>query len=143
MPLTRDQRIVAALTTPGDDGRASMDSLAQSTGSRALAQALPVMMQRHGVMLTLEYLNGKESANQLKECLERAILASVQGIVQPQSLSTNALARIDPVRYLAIEGSAVEAATWLKRLVEASATLQAAARADRRANDGERQDAGD
>lgn len=129
--ISRDQRIVSALYPPkeGAKDKGSIDRIAEARQSAARARALPTMVLRHGVMLTLEYLDAKvtEGPGEVDEhglatLLRKGLRAALPMLSKESDLpwpQTSDLASMSPIRYIAVQDAAIVVATWIKRLVEA------------------------
>ena len=112
-----DQLVVARLVEVLD--RSERDLLEV----RARARSLPTMLRRHGPIPVLLFLAGKTSAeHDLGEWLLEGIssvLPEVTGDKDELEDYAKSLATLPLERYLLHWQTAVEAAGWLKRLVEA------------------------
>jgi CRISPR/Cas system CMR-associated protein Cmr5 small subunit len=114
---SRSQEMVRALTE--DKGvSARMETL---KGSRA--QNLPALLQRHGLLQVVAFLNAKASAkdgDSLDAKRDRELLNLLQHAVhavEPEAkLSQADLAKLATDRYLYLHELALEAADWLARL---------------------------
>lgn len=116
--LSRDQRVVLALL--GATGEQAIGAL--STGERlARCRDLPTMVLRHGPMLCLEFLDGKDAG--LAGLVRRGLRAALPGFSNNEGWPTRQDfgEPMDAGRYLALVDAAVVVATWVKRLVEADA----------------------
>lgn len=115
--LSRDQRVVLALLDA--EGEQAIASL--TTGERlARCRDLPTMVLRHGPMLSLEYLDGKDAG--LAALVRRGLRAALPGFSSRGDWPVRRdLVEIDAGRYLAVVDASVVVATWVKRLVEAEA----------------------
>lgn len=129
--LSRDQRVVLALLEPkGGRPEDTIDAVAKNREVRARARALPTMILRHGLMLTLEYLDGKGPEERQDEngtkpnlavLLRAGLRAAVPGTDAKASSwpKTSDLAAMPLLRSIAMQDAAVGVATWIKRMVEA------------------------
>lgn len=109
MSQTREQKIVLALSS-------KVPPKGEEVKAYKRAQALPVMLIRHGLLQVSVFLAAKGDADaKILEWL-RAGMAAVLG---EQTLEPAALAALPMRRYLLAQEVAVEVATWLKRIVEA------------------------
>lgn len=111
----RDQRLVAKLVEILDRGKLDLSA------ARARARNLPTMLRRHGPIPVLLFLASKDGSDAaLAECLIEAvseILSDAEG-ARPEGYATK-LAGMPLSRYLLHWQTSVEAAGWLKRLIEA------------------------
>lgn len=111
----RDQRLVATLVEILDREKHSL------TGVRARARSLPTMLRRHGPIPVLLFLASKDGNDRaLADWLLEAV-SEVLGVdkgAAPEAFATE-LARMPLNRYLLHWQMSIEAAGWLKRLIEA------------------------
>lgn len=126
LPLSRDQLVVLALYEPKDPkAKGTVDLIAEDRESAARARALPTMVLRHGVMLTLEYLDAKakDETPNLATLLRKGLQAALPMLAKDANawLDTHALASMSSLQYIAVQDAAVVVATWIKRLVDARA----------------------
>jgi len=116
---TREQRIVATLEQVLPNGEGGLEK------ARARARNLPALIRRHGPLQTILFLQAKEGSDRK---LAGWLLAGTRAALgqdseegtggDPVAFATN-LAGLDPSTYLLRWEAALEAATWLKLLVEA------------------------
>ena len=112
--MTRAQKIAAFL----DQRRAKGE---KNGGDGDLRHRLPAMLQRHGLLQTLAYLDakvldGKKEAVRYRDA--RATLAGAMAQVDPSigELEYGVVARAPVARYAFIHELALECATWMRLL---------------------------
>ena len=109
MSATREQVIVSALSDKVPLAGAGVERYKR-------AQALPVMLIRHGLLQVCGFLEAKGAEDeQIRSWLELGVSA----VLGTTRLKTATLAALPLRRYLLQQEVAVEVATWLKRIVEA------------------------
>lgn len=111
----RDQQVVAKLVEILDRQKAK-----RLQEARARARSLPTMLRRHGPIPVLLFLQSKEGADpELARWLIQGLAAVLPEVDDKPDDYAQRLAGMPLNRYLLHWQTSVEAAGWLKRLIEA------------------------